>query len=103
MSSSSNYSCIDKIEIITLSISSIEEMTHAVNDNRKSQDDNSGYFVCWGCGEFGQHCHDNKQEVTFQDGVVEKFCGHQSGRVKHVACGSSHTVVVTSKFRRLTI
>ena len=73
-------------------------MTETARDGRQSQADNSGYFVCWGCGEFGQHCHGSKQEVTFQDGCVEKFCGQQAGRVKHVGCGSSHTVVVTSKF-----
>ena len=92
---------LNEIKVLILYVNaiffSVEEMTETARDGRQSQADNSGYFVCWGCGEFGQHCHGSKQEVTFQDGCVEKFCEQQAGRVKHVGCGSSHTVVVTSK------
>lgn len=60
------------------------------------REDATGHMLCWGCGEFGQHGHGYKKEVTFTDGAVEMFCSARENQVKHVGCGSSHTAVVTS-------
>lgn len=59
------------------------------------REDATGHLLCWGCGEFGQHGHGYKKEVPFLEGAVELFCGAPENYVKHVACGSSHTAVVT--------
>ena len=58
----------------------------------------SGQFLCWGCGEFGQHCHGDVGDVSCRDGFVERFSSSDRLRnVKAVACGSSHTIVVIGK------
>ncbi|XP_045216677.2 bifunctional serine/threonine-protein kinase/NEDD4-like E3 ubiquitin-protein ligase isoform X2 [Mercenaria mercenaria] len=73
-----------------------EEMqTDMKTDTVHYREDATGHMLCWGCGEFGQHGHGYKKEVSFLDGAVEKFCGAREHQVKHVGCGSSHTAVVT--------
>ena len=56
-----------------------------------------GMFVSWGCGEFGQHCHKVNGDVSFEDGIIDQFSQSRSSRIKLMACGASHTIVVTSK------
>lgn len=65
--------------------------------SKRYREDATGHLLCWGCGEFGQHGHGYKKEMTFQDGALEMFCGVREGHAKYVACGSSHTAVVTSR------
>lgn len=61
------------------------------------REDATGHLLCWGCGEFGQHGHGYKKEVQFLDGALELFYGPRENQAKHIACGASHTAVVTSK------
>ncbi|KAK3097505.1 hypothetical protein FSP39_010255 [Pinctada imbricata] len=72
---------------------SLEEMDihEETDDEEESQDDNQ--LLSWGCGEFGQHCHRHKTDVPIHDGLLKEFGGKD--RVKFVACGASHSVVVT--------
>ncbi|XP_078313714.1 uncharacterized protein LOC111129310 isoform X6 [Crassostrea virginica] len=51
-----------------------------------------GELISWGCGEFGQHCHGTKEDVPYSSGLLKD---NLSGCVKFVACGASHTIVVT--------
>ncbi|XP_052270574.1 uncharacterized protein LOC127871561 isoform X2 [Dreissena polymorpha] len=60
------------------------------------REDATGHLLCWGSGEFGQHGHGFRKEVTFFEGAVERFCGNPEVLVKHFACGSSHSAVVTN-------
>ena len=60
------------------------------------REDATGHVLCWGCGEFGQHGHGYTKGVSFLDGALEPFCGVKKAQVKHIACGASHTAVVTS-------
>ena len=32
-----------------------------------------GDFLCWGCGEFGQHGHCTPVDVTLADSVIQQF------------------------------
>ncbi|KAL3865613.1 hypothetical protein ACJMK2_042985, partial [Sinanodonta woodiana] len=80
-----------------------EEMSdlasQAEEETEENKLDNSeeGRFMCWGCGEFGQHCHGQTKEVSFADGLVSKFSQQYNMRIKLVGCGASHTIAVTSK------
>lgn len=61
------------------------------------REDATGHLLSWGCGEFGQHGHGYKKEIAFLDGALEMFCGPREHQAKYVACGASHTAIVTSK------
>ena len=64
-----------------------------------SADGEPRVLVCWGCGEFGQHGHGQVGDVRCQDGLLPlDFDGGGDARVKAVACGSSHTVIVTGQY-----
>ncbi|XP_076465916.1 uncharacterized protein LOC143297438 isoform X2 [Babylonia areolata] len=53
-------------------------------------------LYCWGCGEFGQHGHGHKADISFQESEVMQFGSTTAlGTVCHISCGASHTVVVT--------
>ncbi|KAL8565231.1 hypothetical protein ACOMHN_001129 [Nucella lapillus] len=53
-------------------------------------------LLCWGCGEFGQHCQGHKDDVNFRESEVKHFGSATAlGAVSHVSCGASHTVAVT--------
>ncbi|XP_025077911.1 ultraviolet-B receptor UVR8-like [Pomacea canaliculata] len=66
------------------------------SDNISTNSIPHGELLCWGCGEFGQHCHGHSGDVGFSDAMVDP-CSLEgsSGGVSAVACGSSHTVLVT--------
>ena len=51
-------------------------------------------LISWGCGAFGQHCHAHTEDVSIQDGLLDSF----TERAKFVACGASHTIVVSSRW-----
>ncbi|XP_046574453.1 uncharacterized protein LOC124282489 [Haliotis rubra] len=54
------------------------------------------HLLCWGCGEFGQHCHGKQNDVGFDQSPVSTFKGdNPKCQVKYVGCGASHTVIVT--------
>ncbi|XP_071964349.1 uncharacterized protein [Antedon mediterranea] len=52
-------------------------------------------FLCWGCGEFGQNGREDGKDIGI-GATLANFSYHGCyDRVKMMACGSSHTVVVT--------
>ncbi|XP_046350491.2 uncharacterized protein LOC124131328 isoform X1 [Haliotis rufescens] len=54
------------------------------------------HMLCWGCGEFGQHCHGEQNDVSFDRSPVFTFKGdNPKCRVKYVGCGASHNVIIT--------
>ncbi|KAK3601176.1 hypothetical protein CHS0354_004375 [Potamilus streckersoni] len=65
-------------------------------EENKLDNSEEGRFICWGCGEFGQHCHGQTKDVSFADGLVSKFSKQYNMRIKLVGCGASHTVAVTN-------
>lgn len=57
-----------------------------------------GRLLCWGSGEFGQTGRGRTNDISCQHGLLERFTTTPpGGRVKFVACGSSHTVIVTGR------
>ncbi|PVD19435.1 hypothetical protein C0Q70_19924 [Pomacea canaliculata] len=68
------------------------------SDNISTNSIPHGELLCWGCGEFGQHCHGHSGDVGFSDAMVDP-CSLEgsSGGVSAVACGSSHTVLLHCK------
>ena len=77
-----------------------EEVKHGVDEDVLSRctsltpnDTNRGRLLCWGHGEIGQ-----TNDISCRNGMLERFAATPpGGRVKLVACGSNHTVVVTCK------
>lgn len=57
---------------------------------------NSGMLLSWGCGEFGQHGHCHHSDVSLVDSEV-KFFTERRAKVKHMASGASHSIVVTGE------
>ena len=58
---------------------------------------NGGLLIVWGCGEFGQHGHGHSEDVTCGDAVGSPLWLGQERMVVEVACGSSHTLVLTGQ------
>lgn len=54
-----------------------------------------GLLIVWGCGEFGQHGHGHFEDVPCVDAVGSPLWLGQDRMVVDVACGSSHTLVLT--------
>ncbi|XP_078690697.1 uncharacterized protein LOC144921490 isoform X2 [Branchiostoma floridae x Branchiostoma belcheri] len=54
-----------------------------------------GSLVVWGCGEFGQNGHGRVGDVAATEGLVAEFPPKNGARVKLLACGASHSIVVT--------
>ena len=65
-------------------ISLISETTH------------SGLLLSWGCGEFGQHGHGHHHDVSIADSEM-KFFRERKMKVRHIACGASHSIAVTGE------
>lgn len=56
-----------------------------------------GRLIVWGCGEFGQHGHGHIQDILCADAILTPvWCGEYRF-VENVACGSSHTLIITGK------
>nr|XP_057926327.1 uncharacterized protein LOC131127936 [Doryrhamphus excisus] len=53
-------------------------------------------LLCWGNGELGQTGHGGTGDITPEDSHLEQFTEGGLGRVKLMACGSTHSVVVTA-------
>ena len=88
-----------------------EERKSASDDNTLSQhvslchtvDNDGGRLLCWGNGEFGQTGQGRTSDISCQRGLLKQFAtSEHDARVKIVACGSSHTVVVTRKLTLLS-
>ncbi|XP_070542195.1 uncharacterized protein [Ptychodera flava] len=56
-----------------------------------------GELIGWGCGEFGQHGHGSGGDVSAEQGLLKIFSrtGDPLSCTKIIACGASHTVIVT--------
>ena len=70
---------------------SVDVINGAVKEENVVQEDT---FISWGCGEFGQHGHQDSKDRPFSKGQLSKF---GTRGVKFMACGSSHTIVVTGE------
>lgn len=57
-----------------------------------------GPLIVWGCGEFGQHGHGHSEDVPCGDAVGSPLWLGQDRMVVDVACGSSHTLVLTGLY-----
>ena len=56
-----------------------------------------GLLLVWGCGEFGQHGHGHTEDVLSADALGSPLWLGQDRMVLEVACGSSHTLVLTGQ------
>ena len=56
-----------------------------------------GFLLVWGCGEFGQHGHGHTEDVLSGDALGSPLWLGQDRMVLEVACGSSHTLVLTGQ------
>ncbi|KAL7391855.1 hypothetical protein ABVT39_015765 [Epinephelus coioides] len=52
-------------------------------------------LLCWGSGELGQSGHGRPGEINPEEAHLREFTKAWLGRVKLLACGSSHSIVVT--------
>ena len=57
-----------------------------------------GLLIVWGCGEFGQHGHGHCEDVPIGDALGSPLWLGQDRMVAEVACGSSHTMVLTGQY-----
>ena len=84
--------------IIFFLIFSQEEMNG--DEDGDPDEGRGGELISWGCGEFGQHCHGTKEDVPYSSGLLKD---NLSSCVKFVACGASHTIVVTGRHQELSL
>lgn len=52
-------------------------------------------LLCWGSGEFGQTGHGRPVDVGPEKACLREFTEGRLGRVKLLACGSSHSIVIS--------
>lgn len=52
-------------------------------------------LFCWGSGELGQTGHGRPGDIGPEKAFLREFTEGQLGRVKLLACGSSHSIVIT--------
>ncbi|XP_039875034.1 protein RCC2-like isoform X2 [Simochromis diagramma] len=52
-------------------------------------------LLCWGSGELGQTGHGRPEVIPPEEALLKEFATSGLGSVKLLACGSSHSVVVT--------
>ncbi|KAF3695908.1 hypothetical protein EXN66_Car011584 [Channa argus] len=52
-------------------------------------------LLCWGIGELGQTGHDKPGDIGPEVSQLREFTVARLGRVKLLACGSSHSIVAT--------
>ncbi|XP_031574986.1 serine/threonine-protein kinase Nek9-like [Actinia tenebrosa] len=75
------------------------ELTSGEESQFDVSDEDAGLLLVWGCGEFGQHGHGHQNDVTITAGCMNHLILGQDGLVALVACGSSHTIVITDDNR----
>lgn len=77
-------------------IGNIEELPEIIERPLESESAfDGGLLVVWGCGEFGQHGHGHSEDVPCGDAVGSPLWLGPDRMVVEVACGSSHTLVLT--------
>lgn len=52
-------------------------------------------LLCWGSGDLGQTGHGRPGEIGPEEAHLREFTMARLGRAKLLACGSSHSIVVT--------
>lgn len=52
-------------------------------------------LLCWGSGELGQTGHGRPGDISPEEAHLREFTVARLGGVKLMACGSSHSIVVT--------
>ncbi|KAM7416502.1 hypothetical protein PAMA_018517 [Pampus argenteus] len=52
-------------------------------------------LLCWGSGELGQTGHGRPGDISPEEAHLREFTHARLGEVKLMACGSSHSIVVT--------
>lgn len=52
-------------------------------------------LLCWGSGELGQTGHGRPGDISPEEAHLREFTVARLGEVKLMACGSSHSIVVT--------
>lgn len=52
-------------------------------------------LLCWGSGQLGQSGHGRPEDIRPEEACLLDFTLDRLGRVKLLACGSSHSIVVT--------
>ena len=78
-------------------------LSHQHVSSYHTTENDGGRLLCWGNGEFGQTGRGRTSDISCQRGLLEQFATSKHGaRVKIIACGSSHTVVVTRKLTLLS-
>ncbi|CAH1254302.1 HERC6 [Branchiostoma lanceolatum] len=80
----------------SMDLTDIEE--NGGDDQTKSSESPSvedGSLLVWGCGEFGQTGQGKVGDVAATEGLVAEFPPKNGARVKLLACGASHSIVVT--------
>lgn len=74
-----------------------QDQTAGQQESEVIRQEIGGDFLCWGCGEFGQHGHKTTVDVTLPDGVMQHFSALGDKPIQLAACGASHTIVVTGE------
>lgn len=79
------------------SSSNEEELPYEIIDRPQSKlcTFDGGLLIVWGCGEFGQHGHGYCEDVPITDALVSPLWLGKDRVVVEMACGSSHTLVLT--------
>lgn len=60
-------------------------------------------LLCWGSGELGQTGHGRPEVIPPEEALLKEFATSGLGSVKLLACGSSHSVVVTGSVPSLLV
>lgn len=60
-------------------------------------------LLCWGSGELGQTGHGRPEVIPPEEALLKEFATSGLGSVKLLACGSSHSVVVTGSVLSLLV
>ncbi|XP_068693163.1 uncharacterized protein [Montipora capricornis] len=76
-------------------LTSAEEDSAIIKTSQSKNNFCRGLLLVWGCGEFGQHGHGHKEDVLCADALGSPLWLGQDRQVVKVACGSSHTLVLT--------
>lgn len=76
---------------------SVESSRKRVEQICQNGDVDGGHLIVWGCGEFGQHGHGHTQDILCADALLTPVWYGEYRFVDSVACGSSHTLIVTGK------
>jgi len=86
---------VNQPETKTDTLISNQEELEVVQPLKSKDTFRGGLLLVWGCGEFGQHGHGHTEDVLSGDALVSPLWLGQERMVVEVACGSSHTLVLT--------